>query len=86
MNDPTPTRPGRRRPLLQRLDAAVEDLNAMLRVLAIGLAILDFTCFFALEVRNAMPPRIPAEATVATPATAVIPADQAAAPKAANGE
>jgi hypothetical protein len=73
MDNPTPTRPERKRPLLARLDAAAQDLNAMLLVLAIGLAILDFTCFFALEVRNALPPRMPPETDVATPATAAVP-------------
>jgi len=80
MDNPTPTRPERKRPLLDRLDAAARDLNAILLVLAIGLAVLDFTCFFALEVANAMPPRLPADAIAATPATAAIPPAQAAPP------
>ena len=80
MDNPTPTRPERKPPLLDRLDAAARDLNAVLLVLAIGLAVLDFTCFFALEVRNAIPPRLPTEAIAATPATAAIPPAQAVAP------
>ena len=55
MDDSTPTRPERKRPLLARLDAAAQDLNAMLLVLAIGLAVLDFTCFFALEGQERHP-------------------------------
>jgi hypothetical protein len=85
MENPTQHRPGKRQALWKRLDAAAEDLNAALLVLAIGLAVLDLTCFFALEVRNAMPPRLPAEAAVATPATAAIPPVQAAAPMTAPG-
>lgn len=73
MESPTQRRPRKKRPLWNRLDAAAEDLNAVLLVLAIGLAVLDFTCFFAFEVSKAMPPRLPAEAAVATPATAAIP-------------
>jgi hypothetical protein len=79
MDDPNPARPERKQPLMARLDAAAQDLNAVLLVLAIGLAILDFTCFFALEVTKAIPPRIPPAATVATPVTAAIPPAQAAA-------
>lgn len=80
MENPTQPRPDRKRQLISRLDAAAKDLNAVLLVLAIGLAVLDFTCFFAMEVRNAMPPRIAAEAAVATPATAAIPPAPAVAP------
>ena len=80
MDNPTPTRPERKPPLLDRLDAAARDLNAVLLVLAIGLAVLDFTCFFALEVRNAIPPRLSTETIAGTPVTAAIPPAQAAAP------
>ena len=74
MDNETQPTPNRKRQLLDRLDAAAQDLNAILLVLAIGLAVLDFTCFFAFEVRNAIPPRLPAEAAVtAAPATAAIP-------------
>ena len=85
MDNPIPTRPERKPPLLDRLDAAARELNAILLVLAIGLAVLDFTCFFALEVRNAMPPRLPSEAIAATPATAAIPRAPAAAPESGKG-
>lgn len=73
MENPTQHRPGKKRPLIARLDAAAQDLNAVLLVLAIGLAVLDFTCFFAFEVRNAMPPRIPPATSVENPATAAVP-------------
>ena len=61
----------RRRNLIGRLNEAAQDLNAILLVLAIGLAVLDFTCFFVLEVRQALPPgRLDVEPwAVATPAT-----------------
>ena len=38
-----------------RIDSAARELNAFLLVLAIGLAALDFTCFFAFEIREALP-------------------------------
>ena len=66
----------KKRPLMNRLDEAARDLNAVLLVLAIGLAVLDFTCFFAFEIRNALPPvrRVDADySVVATPATAAAP-------------
>jgi hypothetical protein len=82
MDNPTQHRPVTKRRLMDRLDAATQDLNAVLLALAIGLAVLDFTCFFAFEVRQAMPPRLPPATTVAAPATAVIPPAQAMAPAA----
>jgi hypothetical protein len=83
MDNRTERSPDRKQPLINRLDAAAQDLNAILLVLAIGLAVLDFTCFFAFEVRNAIPPRIAADASlIATPATAAIPPAQAMAPAA----
>ncbi len=85
MDNPTPLRPDGKRPLLARLDAATQDLNAMLLVLAIGLAVLDFTCFFALEVRDAIPPHPPAGPTVLAPATAALPPAPAAEPRSGNG-
>jgi len=36
-------------------DRAVRELNAFLLVLAIGLAVLDATCFIAFEVRDSLP-------------------------------
>ena len=46
-----------------RLDRAAGELNAFLLVLAIGLAVLDFTCFFAFQVRDALPSPARLEAT-----------------------
>jgi hypothetical protein len=44
-------------PFLRRLDRAFSDLNAILLALAIGLALLDFTCFIGMatfsEIRRA---------------------------------
>jgi hypothetical protein len=63
-----------KRGLLARLDRATRDLNAILLAVAIGLAALDFTCYFAFRLSEAMPaPRsaIAAEAPIAAaPATA----------------
>jgi len=39
-------------PLLRRLDVAAENLNPILIVIIIGLSILDFSAFAALEVRH----------------------------------
>ena len=82
MDNSTQRRPVIKRRLMDRLDAATQDLNAVLLVLAIGLAVLDFTCFFAFEVRKAIPPRLPEATAVARPATAIIPPAQAMAPAA----
>lgn len=45
--------PGRR---LRRLDRAAELINPFLLVLAIGLVILDLTCFLTLKIAG-LPPR-----------------------------
>jgi hypothetical protein len=83
MDNRMPPGNDRKQGLITRLDAAARDLNAILLVLAIGLAVLDFTCFFALEVRNAVPPRVGADAALmAPPATASIPPAQGTAPPA----
>jgi hypothetical protein len=39
-------------PLLRRLDRVAEDMNSVLIAIVIGLAILDFSVFGALELRN----------------------------------
>jgi hypothetical protein len=39
-------------PSLSRLDAAAENLNPFLIVIVIGLALLNFSVFAALELRN----------------------------------
>jgi hypothetical protein len=41
-------------PILRRLDRAAKDLNPVLALIVIGLAILDFAVFTALEL-----PRLP---------------------------
>lgn len=40
--------------LRDRLERAARDVNAVLLVLAIGLAALDATCFFVLEMADAL--------------------------------
>jgi len=44
---------GKRR--TEGFDRAVGELNAFLLVLAIGLAVLDGTCFLAFKVRDSLP-------------------------------
>lgn len=39
----------------ERFDRAIKELNAFLLVLAIGLAVLDATCFLAFKVQDALP-------------------------------
>ena len=48
-------RPGwfeRRRALLVRLDRSARDLNPLLLVIALGLAVLDISCFAALKLHR----------------------------------
>ena len=71
--DPRPQRSPHKKPLISRLDAAAQDLNAILLVLEIGLAVLDFTGFFAIEVRNAVPRMATQSSGSVAPATAAIP-------------
>ena len=39
---------------MQRLDRAFGELNSFLMAVAIGLAILDVTCFYALTVKHSV--------------------------------
>ena len=55
-----------------RLDRATRDLNVFLLVLAIGLAVLDLTCFWAMKLRDVLPP-----ARGVNSAAAVVAADPA---------
>ena len=45
-----------KRRLVNRISEAAQGLNAVLLVIAIGLAVLDLTCFLAVEIRAALPP------------------------------
>jgi hypothetical protein len=49
------TRPWTLRPWTTGFDRAARELNAVLLVMAIGLAVLDLTCFCALKMRDALP-------------------------------
>jgi hypothetical protein len=60
--------------LLARLDRAAEKMNAFLLVLAIGLAVLDFTCFWVLQIRNTLPPVTRVSASPSRAAQAATPA------------
>jgi hypothetical protein len=42
-------------PWVARLDRTAADLNIVLLVVAIGLAMLDLTCFLAFRMREALP-------------------------------
>jgi hypothetical protein len=54
-------------PLLRRLDRVAEDINPVLMVLIIGLAILDLSVFAALELRNLPLTHVPAVSDDASP-------------------
>jgi hypothetical protein len=65
--------PNRTERWTSRLNRVAGELNIFLMVMAIGLAILDFTCFFAFKVRDALPSpaRVAAEpALISKPAIA----------------
>jgi hypothetical protein len=55
MDRPSPHGNTHAKGLIDRLDHAAQGVNAFLLILAIGLATLDFTCFCALQVKNALP-------------------------------
>ena len=61
-------------PLLRRLDHAAEQLNPILLLIIVGLGILNFSVFAALEIRKLplRPLRVPGDAT-ATALTAGLP-------------
>ena len=73
--------------LIDRLDRAAHDMNAMLLVLAIGLAALDATCFFAFQARNALSEvnRVSADPSVAGSTMAAGRSTQAVAPAKQSG-
>jgi hypothetical protein len=52
--------------LMQRLDRLAGEMNAYLFVFAIGLAILDLTCFVTFEAINNVRPAIEAQAAAQT--------------------
>lgn len=56
MRDPSPRHGAERPGFAARLDRAAQDINAFLLVLALGLAALDFSCFMAIKLRDAVPP------------------------------
>ncbi len=56
-------------PLLRRLDDAAEHLNPILIVIVIGLAILNFSVFAALELRNLPLRHVPVTSDDAPPST-----------------
>jgi hypothetical protein len=76
MENPLPEKEKIKKRWFNRLDSAATEVNPVLLVLAIGLAVLDFTCLFAIEMRAALPlvRRVGAEPSPA--AKPSIPADQ----------
>jgi hypothetical protein len=55
----------------RRLDRLLGDMNAVLAVVALGLAILDFTCFVTLRAADTLPAvQLQSEMQVAPPAGA----------------
>jgi hypothetical protein len=52
-------------------DRAINELNAVLMVLAIGLGVLDATCFIGLKVRDSLPVTGPAGAAAINSAAQV---------------
>lgn len=73
MRNERPQEDGKAKGLLARLDRAAEKMNAFLLVLAIGLAVLDFTCFWVLQIRNALPPVTHVSPSAASAAQAATP-------------
>jgi hypothetical protein len=76
MENPVRQRNGRKRRLVNRLEDAAKDLNAVLLVLAIGLAILDLTCFLAVQIRSAMPPQAAAAPSLSQTKPGAAPGDK----------
>ena len=76
MENRSPEKQKSKKGWFNRLDSAAAQVNPVLLVLAIGLAVLDFTCLFAIELRDALPAarRIAAERSRA--AAASIPIDR----------
>ena len=76
MEHPSPGKQKTEKGWFNRLDSAAAQVNPVLLVLAIGLAVLNFTCLFAIELRDALPTarRIGTERPPA--ATANVPVDQ----------
>jgi hypothetical protein len=42
--------------LMRRLDRVAGEINVFLVVIALGLAVLDFTCLWAFTIEDALPP------------------------------
>ena len=70
--------------LVARLNRTAGDVNVVLLVVAIGLAMLDLTCFLAFKTREALPSpaRIESNASVASKPIVV----QSQSPVAATGQ
>ncbi|HEX3538354.1 MAG TPA: hypothetical protein VHU15_16470 [Stellaceae bacterium] len=69
MQDPSSERREGRLGFAARIDRAARDMNAFLFVLAVGLAALDLSCYWALKLRDALPPVRPTAIAAAVPET-----------------
>jgi hypothetical protein len=67
MQDPSFKRREDRSGFIFRVDRAARDVNAFLFVLAVGLAALDLSCYWAIKLRDSLPPAHPAMATAVAP-------------------
>ena len=76
MENPWPEKERTKKRWFNRLDSAAAEVNPILVVLAIGLAVLDFTCLFAIELRDALPVTRHVSAEPSLAAKASIPVDQ----------
>jgi hypothetical protein len=59
--------PPSRAALIQRLERVAGEVNPFLAILAIGIAILDLTCYTGLAVARHLPVRTPASQVIAAP-------------------
>jgi hypothetical protein len=59
--------------LIQGLERVASEINPFLVILAIGIAILDLTCYAGLAGTRHLPVRLPATQAIAAPSPAEIP-------------
>ena len=57
-------------PIVERMNRAAEKINPLLVIVIALLAIIDISCYSALEIGRRHPPRSGVNETVARPATA----------------
>jgi len=73
--DPSPQNDDSPKRLLARLDRVAREMNVLLLVLALGLAVLDLPCLWAVRMADALPAMARSHATGAvTPNKPAVPA------------